>query len=447
MEELKYIGTIGEGYFCVVKKYRGKDSEKLYAIKELKSKHHNNDDYIYRFEREVRLTKQLRKHSNVINILYSVHDIENDKFYYITDFADSNLYNYIKKENQNLELIDRINIFEKIIDAISFAHDKGIIHRDIAPNNILVYNLYDEIDIKVSDFGLGKSMDSLSNYTTSSVSKYGQILYVAPEQKNKLVDASMESDVYSLGKLLYFILTGKDPDVIRDSDLSGIISKAISEDPSKRYESAIELKEEFLEYKSLLFEKKTKEIFSTNLSVREYIEFNDKVSVSNLWILVQEMNTSKHIFYDFIEPLYEYFDSKKLNEFFKYIGIEGIKKFSFLYSEAVNMCIYSTGWPFKRTSSIGAFAELIYRSTEIKPAKFEVFKVLWELGFGNDQWSVQDKVVDILATDIPINLVNDISVYIKKNGKRITRTGQEKLRKIDFNTIDDKLKTAIISVM
>lgn len=447
MKDLKFKKNIGEGYFCIVKKYQNIETKKYYAIKELKSEHYNNPDYIYRFEREIRLTKSLKGHPNIIDIIDSTHDVENKAINYITDLADTNLYKFIKINNQKLKLIDRVVIFEKIIDAVSYAHSKGIVHRDIAPNNVLIFNPDEEIEVKVADFGLGKDVESLSRFTTSSVSEYGQILYVSPEQRDKLSDADMKSDVYSLGKLLYFVMTGKDPDVIRESNFSSIISKAISEEPENRYKDAQEFRDEFIEFKTLLFEENSEEVYSDSFTIKEYLKFNAKINHNHLWTLIQASNVSDHIFYDYIDPLYEYFDNNDINDFFGFIGSEGQKKFGLLYNEAVHKCLNSVGWPFNRTNIMGLFAKKFYMNADSISAKFDMFKVLWELGFVIDQWRVQDIVIDIMSNKIPTNLVDDISVYIKRTGKIKYDTGRTKLKDLDLNKLDSRLKHAIIAVV
>lgn len=139
-------------------------------------------------------------------------------------FAPNNLHDYIKKYNNNLDLDVRLSLFNQILDAIELAHSMDVLHRDLSAYNVL---LNENNQVWVSDFGLGKDYTNLSDQGYSSVPGYGSMMYVAPEQQDNLENATRKSDVYSLGKLLYFILTGRDPRTTNDIDMfSSLINKA-----------------------------------------------------------------------------------------------------------------------------------------------------------------------------------------------------------------------------
>jgi serine/threonine protein kinase len=123
----------------------------------------------------------------------------------ITAFCDEN----------NLGLRERLELFVQVCHAIQHAHQKGIIHRDIKPSNILV-SLQDGVALpKVIDFGIAKAMDerlSLHTVTTSRAQLIGTPAYMSPEQSQMSgLDVDTRSDIYSLGVLLYELLTGKTP--------------------------------------------------------------------------------------------------------------------------------------------------------------------------------------------------------------------------------------------
>ena len=209
------IACDGEGYFCQVKKYTIPHTEESVAVKVLKREYRDNADYVYRFKREIDLLRVLAGHPNVIELIDSEMDEENKGYWYSTPVADYNLYNFIKKYNNRLELKQRLYIFKHILEALRYSHGKSVIHRDLAPTNVLVlFNLHDSSApvIKVADFGLGKNLEGTSHFTHVATENYGQYLYVAPEQRESLSQATDKSDIYSLGKLLYFVLTGKDPE-------------------------------------------------------------------------------------------------------------------------------------------------------------------------------------------------------------------------------------------
>src|SRR5690606_18074212 len=132
---------------------------------------------------------------------------------------------------------------------ISHAHSKSIIHRDIGPSNVLIFEDEKGCWAKLSDFGLGKDSEAI-NYTRTSMGGFGQALYMSPEQRDHLKDADERSDIYSLGKLLYFLMNGRDPVDIRGGDFNTVIRGAIQENPRDRYQSIEELNKEFQSIKN-----------------------------------------------------------------------------------------------------------------------------------------------------------------------------------------------------
>ena len=155
----------------------------------------------------------------------------------ITEFCDS----------QRLDLNDRINLFRDTCAAIQHAHTKGVIHRDIKPNNILVTFVDEHPVVRVIDFGIAKAMDrQLTEQTlfTESGQFIGTPEYMSPEQSQmSALDIDTRSDIYSLGVLLYELLTGQLPFDTKTLRAAGLaeIQRIIREDtpptPSARLSS------------------------------------------------------------------------------------------------------------------------------------------------------------------------------------------------------------------
>jgi len=248
----EHIRSIGNGYFSSVSSYRDEMTNRKFARKKLLKEHWENQDYILRFQREIDFLKQLQGNPHVVNLLD--YNLDHKEYWYDMELADTNLLDFIRKHNDNkdkLPLHMRLMIFEQILIAIREAHQRGIIHRDLCPKNILIWDYANFfILVKVADFGLGKSEKELQQYTKSALKDYGHILYVAPEQREQLKAANNKSDLFSLGRLLEFILTGRDPDS-HDSNIpfAQLINKATQSNPAERYETVDQMHKEYLNMK------------------------------------------------------------------------------------------------------------------------------------------------------------------------------------------------------
>ncbi|WP_419871808.1 serine/threonine-protein kinase [Candidatus Pristimantibacillus sp. PTI5] len=243
-----HIKSIGNGYFSNVSTYMDEKTGRKFARKKLLKEHWDNEDYIVRFKREVELLKELQGHPHVVDLFD--YDLDTKELQYDMELADDNLYEHIRKNNGKLLITDRLIIFEQILHAICVAHSRSIIHRDLSPKNILTWNTTPCTLVKLADFGLGRSNRELKQHTKSNVSDFGHVLYVAPEQRERLKDGTHLSDIYSLGRLLAFILTGRDPDnVMSNQAFYPIIKKATRREPSDRYDNVELMRDAYLSLK------------------------------------------------------------------------------------------------------------------------------------------------------------------------------------------------------
>lgn len=418
VDDYEYMGLHGEGYFCIVKKYKNKLTEQCFALKELKKDHYSNDDYRYRLNREIYLLNELQGCENIIELLGSGQDKEKEKFWYLMPFAKQNLFSFIKENNGTILKELKYNLVEQIINAIKFAHNKNILHRDISPNNILVFGEKTKnIILKISDFGLGKNTESLSYYTGSSASGYGQNLYVSPEQKSQLSDATVKSDIFSLGKLVYFIFTGKDPDTLKQFELSSLVTKAIEENPEDRFSNISEFENHFLALRDLQLKQ---EIPDAYVTLKDVIDSQEKFDWLTLHQLLIEGKYIHHVFEDYISPVNKLLlTNNHLTDYYKIIGND-IVNFVKTYSDRLNVCYKTTYWPFREMSTFGLLLIKIIKTVSDEETKLICFKQLWYLAFETDQWSVQRDMKAVFNDKfISSSIETQLSEYIIKSETKV----------------------------
>lgn len=233
-ERFKEFKIIDEGSFGIV--YQAKDiqTDELVAIKKLKPEQF---EAATRFKREIRIQLNL-EHRNILPIIYSE---ETEPLpWFAMPLAVSNLHEQIEKLQNNFPKIN--HIFMQVLHGIQYAHAQDIIHRDLKPENIL---LFTDDQVKISDFGIGKHLGSANEVTfmTSSSETMGSIFYAAPEQLESFSTSDKRVDIYSLGKILYSMVTAShiqswtiDTDKI-PNQYKDIIMRCIEEDPDKRFGS------------------------------------------------------------------------------------------------------------------------------------------------------------------------------------------------------------------
>lgn len=197
------IRKVGDGGMAFVYEAKDRLLNRTVAVKVLRPEFVDDEEFLGKFKREAEAVASL-SHPNIVN----VYDVgEDGKVHYIVmEFIDGqNLKDIIKNEG-TLDEYTALDITKQIAKALSAAHKKGIIHRDIKPHNILISN--EGRIVKVADFGIAKAV---SNSTMTNIgSIIGSVHYFSPEQaKGKYV--TNNADLYSLGIVLYEMIIGKVP--------------------------------------------------------------------------------------------------------------------------------------------------------------------------------------------------------------------------------------------
>ena len=253
------LERVGGGGMAVVYKAHDQLLGRKVAIKVLRQQFVNDEDFIRRFRREAQSAASL-SHPNVVSI-YDVGQ-EADIHYIVMEYVEGKNLNEVIKERAPLQAEEAVNIAAQICDALDHAHQNGIIHRDIKPHNILIGR---NGRVKVTDFGIARAVTSSDITQTGSV--IGSVHYFSPEQA-KGASQGEKSDLYSLGIVLYQMLTNRLP-FLGESPISvalkhlqeevmeprkanpmipqsveNIILKALRKNPDERYQSAREMLED-----------------------------------------------------------------------------------------------------------------------------------------------------------------------------------------------------------
>lgn len=197
----KIIKKIGSGGMANV--YLAKDLilERKVAVKMMALDFQEDEQNLRRFQREALSTTEL-DHPNIVNI-YDVG--EGSQPYIVMEYIDGmDLKEYIK-ENHPIPYHKVIDIMSQILDGIAYAHENNVIHRDIKPHNILICQ---DGHVKITDFGIAVALSQ--NSITQTNSLLGSVQYISPEQARGNV-VTKQSDIYSLGIVLYELLAGTVP--------------------------------------------------------------------------------------------------------------------------------------------------------------------------------------------------------------------------------------------
>ena len=309
ISHFKVLEKIGEGGMGVVYKAEDVKLNRTVALKIPPLSVIQDKDKKARFFREAQTCAAL-DHPNITRI-FEVDEFEGQDFICM-EFVDGNTLTKTLKEGP-LEIKDVVEIAIQVCSALSQAHVKNIIHRDIKPDNIM---MTEGGEIKVMDFGIAKFMDTVT--LTKEGEILGTVAYMSPQQAVG-DEIDFRSDIFSLGAVLYELLTGKLPFTgeqpiaivysllneeplrireLRDdvpTELEQIVFKALRKDPRERYRDISEMQKDIESFRDFLEGKKGKELLelvATEGVFREPREElrSDLVGRNNEFELLQSMS-------------------------------------------------------------------------------------------------------------------------------------------------------------
>ena len=259
-QKYQIVELLGKGGMGVVYKVQHLllGTDKFFALKVVKACYSRNSLFRERFLREVQIAMEL-SHEHILPIR-DYGEIENGTQYFTMDFSNGVPLKVILKQQQRLSEPRALAIIKQVLSALKSAHQKGIIHRDLKPANIMIETRFDKDYVLLLDFGLAKILNANSDVTQEF---FGTFEYMSPEQASQQ-SLDQRSDLYSVGLILYEMLTGHlpfernnpmailmarvatpppparefNPDI--SSGVENIIKKALQRDPENRFASAEE---------------------------------------------------------------------------------------------------------------------------------------------------------------------------------------------------------------
>lgn len=236
---------LGCGGMGAVYKARQNSLDRLVAIKVLPPDIADDEGrFADRFKKEACIMAQL-DHPHIVPVYDSGQTSADGLLYYVMAFVDGTDVSKMLESQEPLPPQRAATIAACVCDALDFAHSHGVIHRDIKPANVLINAAG---TVKVADFGLAKRVDGSGTELTLSNTALGTAHFAAPETYLCGVTVDHRADIYSLGVMLYQMLTGKIPRGMAmppskvvpglDSRFDAIVRTAMQEDREKRYQSA-----------------------------------------------------------------------------------------------------------------------------------------------------------------------------------------------------------------
>ena len=252
---------VGTGGMAVVYRAFDKKKNRIVAIKVLRPEYESDEEFVRRFSREAEAASKV-SHENIVNMLDV--GIDGDMRYIVMEYVDGQTLKEMIRQRGTIHPDTAIRMTIRILAAVDHAHRNGIVHRDIKPQNILVDN---QGRVKVADFGIARlkaSQTTALDEGGTTGSALGSVHYFSPEQARGEV-ADEKSDLYSVGVVMYEMLTGSVPfdgetsvsvalKHLNEAPMSmrqrqtgiskaldEVVMRALSKDAARRYQTAAEM--------------------------------------------------------------------------------------------------------------------------------------------------------------------------------------------------------------
>ena len=323
-DRYQIIRTIGEGGMANVYLAHDLILDRDVAVKILRGDLADDEKFVRRFQREAIAASSL-SHPNIVE-MYDVGE-DDGKYYIVMEYIEGKTLKNLIKKRGGLTLPEVIDIMTQLTSAIACAHDSNIIHRDIKPQNVLIK---EDGLVKITDFGIAMALNS--NELTQTNSVMGSVHYLPPEQANGK-GATIKSDIYSLGIVMFELLTGQLPfkgdnaveiaikqmktqipsvcniNSLIPQSVENIILKACAKNPKNRYNNVVEM---YNDIETCLDEDRIDEKRHV-YQYSETEEIEDTKEIKNIKEIKKEKTE--------LDEIEDQEDNKKSNKVFIIIGI------------------------------------------------------------------------------------------------------------------------------
>jgi serine/threonine-protein kinase len=202
----RLLKPIGKGAMATVFKARQESLDRIVAIKVLPKRLADNKEFVERFYKEGRAAARL-SHNNIVQA-YDVGVSPDGFHYFVMEYVEGKTLYDLMQEGRNFSEAEALEIMIQVTDALAHAHERGLIHRDVKPKNIL---LTPQGVAKVTDLGLARAVDDRDAAASEAGKAYGTPYYISPEQIRGELNIDFRTDIYSLGATLYHLVTGRAP--------------------------------------------------------------------------------------------------------------------------------------------------------------------------------------------------------------------------------------------
>lgn len=308
----RILELLGEGGMAFVFKAKDEQLERNVAIKTLKPIYISDSNFVSRFKREAQTAANLN-HPNIVQIFD--WGVEENEPYFVMEYVEGTTLSSVLAKNKRVNISDALYIGSQVSAALHEAHENNLVHRDIKPGNIMITP---GGKIKVTDFGIVSIQDEDSDITKSGTI-LGTANYISPEQAQGL-PVSKQSDLYSLGVVLYELISGKTPfdgdtpisiatkhltekpkpisELINDipSGVEKIVLKLLNKKQINRYKSAEDLRAALNQQKSYLQLNKTKENLISLTNPRVKLRFTLPALAISIFLVIGSINVLGNIF-------------------------------------------------------------------------------------------------------------------------------------------------------